>query len=247
MKPLVKIRILLVEDDASLSAVLMSTLQIHGFEISHASSASNTLLLLEQQKVDLILLDLGLPDMDGIEVIPRIRSWSQMPIIVLSARGHEDDKVRALNLGADDYLTKPFGTSELLARIRVALRHQEQWNEPSPEQPVLRCGALEIHLARHEVHKDNQRIPLTPTEYDLLVCLARRQGQVVTHHQILKSVWGSGAATHHSDSLRVFIRTLRKKIEPNPARPTYLVTEIGVGYRLIDAWTEDAASLFHRD
>ncbi|MCG5501719.1 response regulator transcription factor [Ectothiorhodospira lacustris] len=234
MKSLVKPSILVVEDDASLAAVLVSTLQMHGFEITHAAKASNALALLEQCQLDLILLDLGLPDMNGIEVIPRIRAWSQMPIIVLSARGHENDKVTALNLGADDYLTKPFGTGELLARIRVALRHRDQRNESRPEQPVLRCGALEIHLARHEVHRDHHRIILTPTEYDLLVCLAHRQGQVVTHKQILKTVWGSTANTHQSDSLRVFIRTLRKKIEPDPARPTYLITEVGIGYRLTE-------------
>jgi two-component system KDP operon response regulator KdpE len=182
-----------------------------------------------------VLLDLGLPDGDGIDLTRQLRSWSAVPILVLSARGQEDDKVVALDAGADDYLTKPFGVNELLARIRVALRHAQETGLPSAQH--LRFGALEIDLARREVLRGGEAVHLTPTEYKLLVLLARHAGKVLTHRQILIDVWGPAYAnqTHY---VRVHMAELRKKIEATPSRPRLLVTEPGVGYRLRDLGDE---------
>jgi two-component system KDP operon response regulator KdpE len=179
---------------------------------------------------ELILLDLGLPDCDGLDLTRRMREWTRVPIIVISARGREDDKVEALDAGADDYLTKPFGMGELLARMRVALRHARQAQTQDALQ-VIELGNLRIDLARREVLQDGHEIHLTPTEYKLLTLLARHAGKVLTHRQILKEVWGPayGAQTHY---VRVHMAELRKKIEGDPARPTLIITEPGVGYRM---------------
>jgi len=195
---------------------------LHEAENGHAALAAATTI-----RPDLVLLDLGLPDMDGIEVIKRIREWSQVPIIVLSVRSGEEDKVAALNAGADDYLIKPFGVSELQARIRVALRRTLQ---QAPE-PVFRCGELEVDLPRRHVTLNGQDVQVTPTEYELLRTLVTHAGMVLTHGQLLKQVWG-GADLDQQNVLRVTVSNLRQKIEPDPSRPRYLVTEVGVGYRL---------------
>jgi two-component system KDP operon response regulator KdpE len=179
-----------------------------------------------------ILLDLGLPDGDGLDLARQIREWSGVPIIVISARGREDDKVAALDLGADDYLTKPFGVSELLARIRVALRHAVQ--SASPEASVLDVGPLHLDMARRAVLVAGEEVHLTPIEYRLLTLLARNAGKVLTHRQLLTEVWGPSYAgeTHY---LRVFMAQLRRKVEPDPARPRIFLTEPGVGYRMRDS------------
>jgi len=178
-----------------------------------------------------ILLDLGLPDGDGLELVRTVREWCAAPVIVLSAREREDDKVTALDAGADDYLTKPFGTSELLARIRVALRHAR--GQRTAGDPVLAIGPIAIDLARHEVHVDGKQIHLTPIEFRLLALLARHAGKVLTHRQLLHEVWGP-RSTQHTHYLRVHMAALRRKVEADPARPRWLATEAGVGYRLRD-------------
>jgi two-component system KDP operon response regulator KdpE len=210
---------------------LRASLTSHGYRFVEAKTAAEGMALVTSHNPDVILLDLGLPDGSGITLARRFREWSKTPIIVISARGREDDKVEALDAGADDYLTKPFGVNELFARIRVALRHAEQAGAAA--EPVLEIGALRIDTARREVTVDGAEIHLTPIEYRLLVLLARNAGKVLTHRQILKEVWGPGHAdqTHY---LRVYMTTLRQKIEPEPARPKLLVTEPGVGYRLRD-------------
>jgi two-component system KDP operon response regulator KdpE len=177
---------------------------------------------------DLILLDLGLPDMDGLELTRRLREWCTVPIIVISARGQEEDKVKALDAGANDYLTKPFGTAELMARIRVALRHREA-REPG-EPGVFETPRWKVDFVRREVSVAGEPVHLTPNEYKLLTCLVRNAGKVMTHHQLLSQVWGSASAQPHY--LRVYMAQLRHKLEEDPARPHYLLTEPGVGYRL---------------
>jgi len=180
------------------------------------------------------LLDLGMPDGDGLELLRRIREWSTAPVIVLSARDREDDKVIALDAGADDYLTKPFGTSELLARIRVALRHaRDHGRAGETDDPVIAIGPMRIDQARHEVTVDGELVHLTPIEFRLLALLARHAGKVLTHRQLLHDVWGP-CDTHQTHYLRVHMAALRRKIEANPARPRWLTTEAGVGYRLKD-------------
>jgi two-component system KDP operon response regulator KdpE len=178
-----------------------------------------------------VLLDLGLPDCDGVDLTRRLREWSRVPLIVISARGREEDKITALDAGADDYLTKPFAVGELLARIRVALRHRAAENEP--EAPVLDLFGLHLDVARREVSVDGKPVRLTPTEYKILLLLARNAGRVLTHRQILSQVWGPSISGHWH-TVRVHVAELRKKIESDPARPRRLITEPGVGYRLLD-------------
>lgn len=180
---------------------------------------------------DVILLDLGLPDRDGLSVTREIRGWSDVPIIVISARGQESDKVAALDAGADDYLTKPFSVGELLARIRVALRHRQK--RGAGDDPVFVVGGLKVDQAKRRVTVDDLEVKLTPTEYKVLQVLVRFAGRVLTHHQLLKEVWGS-QSTEQVHNLRVHMAQLRRKIEADPARPRYLITETGVGYRLLD-------------
>ena len=223
-------QILIVEDEAAMQRFLQTTLRAHGFAVLDAATAKAAMVLVTTHTPDLILLDLGLPDGDGLELVKQIRGWSQVPILVVSARGREADKVEALDLGADDYLTKPFGTRELLARIRVALRHRVQ---TTAETPILQLAHVEIDQARREVKREGQIVHLTPTEYKLLVLLATHAGKVLTHRQILQQVWGPAyaAQTHY---VRVQMAELRKKIELDPARPQLILTEPGIGYRLRD-------------
>ena len=224
--------VLLVEDELQMRRFLRAALDSHGYRLVEAVTATEALALASSHNPDLVLLDLGLPDGDGIEVAARLREWTQAPILVISARGREDDKVRALDAGADDYLTKPFGVAELLARLRVAERHLQQRATPGGE-PVIEAGRLRIDLARREVSVAGELVHLTPLEYRLLVALARHAGMVLTHGHLLREVWGPGHAeqTHY---LRVYMAQLRRKIERDPARPQTLLTEPGVGYRLRD-------------
>jgi two-component system KDP operon response regulator KdpE len=221
--------VLVVEDDAQVSRFLRAALSSHGFRPLEAGTVREAEQLATSHNPDVFLLDLGLPDGDGIDLARRLREWSRAPIIVLSARGREEDKVNALDAGADDYLTKPFGVNELLARLRVALRHARA--TPTAE-PVLEAGPLRVDLARREVTVDGREIRLTPTEFKLLALLARHAGKVLTHRQILREVWGPNATEAHW--VRVHMAELRKKVEADPARPRLLRTEPGVGYRLRD-------------
>jgi len=223
--------VLIVEDEPQMRRFLGTTLRAHGFAVTEAASAREGLVQSAGRNPDLILLDLGLPDGDGLDVTREIRRTARTPIIVLSARGREQDKVAALDLGADDYLTKPFGVSELLARIRVALRHSLP--DATADQPVFRTGELRVDLVRREVFRGDERAHLTPTEYKLLTALIRHAGRVVTHRQLLQEVWGANYAdqTHY---LRVYMAQLRHKLERDPNRPRLLTTEPGVGYRLRD-------------
>ncbi len=223
--------VLVVEDEPQMRRFIRATLASHGYRHLEANTASEALMMATTHNPELILLDLGLPDGDGIEITRRIREWSRTPIIVISARGREDDKVTALDAGADDYLTKPFGVNELLARMRVALRHAQTATSARATQ-VLEFGELKIDLTRREVTKASNLIHLTPIEYKLLVYLAQHAGKVLTHQQILKEVWGPGSQ-NETQYLRVFVGTLRKKIEINPDSPQHILTESGVGYRFV--------------
>jgi len=222
--------VLVVEDEPQVRRFLRTALTAQGFRLVEAETVREAVIAATTHNPELILLDIGLPDGSGIELTRRIREWSRVPIIVISARGKEDDKVTALDAGADDYLTKPFGVNELLARIRVALRHALS-STSGPGEPVLEIGPLRIDLTRREVLASGAEIHLTPLEYRLLVLLAQNAGKVLTHRQILKEVWGPGSVneTHY---LRVFMAQLRRKVEPEPARPRLLLTEPGVGYRM---------------
>src|SRR4051812_41435504 len=223
--------VLVVEDEAPMRRFLSAALQSHGFRGIEAGTLAVAERLATEQVPAAILLDLGLPDGDGLTLVRSLRAWSSAPVIVLSARDREDDKVLALDAGADDYLTKPFGTSELLARIRVALRHAR--GQAVPDDPVITIGPMRIDQARHEVAVDGEAVHLTPIEFRLLALLARHGGKVLTHRQLLHDVWGP-RNTHQTHYLRVHMAALRRKIEADPARPRWLVTEQGVGYRLRD-------------
>ena len=221
--------ILLIEDEPQMRRFLRAALGGHDYRLVEAATAKEGLAHAAGRNPDVILLDLGLPDTDGLEVTRQLREWSRTPIIVLSARGREQDKVAALDLGADDYLTKPFGVEELLARIRVALRHAS----PGPDdvsEPVFEMGELKVDLAQRQVFRAGQQVHLTPTEYKLLVALVRHAGKLLTHRQLLQEVWGSNFITQNH-YLRIYIMQLRQKIEPDPTRPRLLLTEPGVGYR----------------
>ncbi|BCS52477.1 response regulator [Geobacter sp. SVR] len=220
-------RILIIDDEPAIRRFLHTVLSGNEFALLEAENGHAGLAAAAASRPDVILLDLGLPDLDGIEVIRRIREWSQVPIIVLSVREREDDKVAALDAGADDYLTKPFGVGELLARIRVTLRRALQ---DAPE-PVFASGDLEVDLTRRRVCVRGEEAQLTPTEYDLLRLLVTHAGKVLTHSQILKQIWGL-AYLEQPHLLRVNISNLRRKIEADPSRPRHIVTEPGVGYRL---------------
>ncbi len=220
-------RVLVVDDERAIRRFLQTVLAAHGHEIIEAETGEGALLAAVQSRPDVVILDLGLPDLDGIEVTRRLREWSRVPILVLSAREQEGDKIAALDAGADDYITKPFGTGELMARLRVALRHAGQ-----PEgEPVFENDGLCVDVARRAVAVDGQPVSLTPTEYDLLRTLVQHAGRVLTHGQLLRAVWGRGYE-QESHLLRANISNLRRKIEPEPARPRYVLTEPGVGYRL---------------
>jgi len=220
-------RILIVDDEPSIQRFLHTALDTGEFSLHQAENGHAALAAAAATRPDVILLDLGLPDMDGVDVIRRIREWSQVPIIVLSVRDREDDKVNALESGADDYLTKPFGVAELIARIRAALRRSLQ----ETAEPVYRIEELEVDLPRRRVLVCGREVQLTPTEYDLLRLLVVHAGKVLTHNHILKQIWGV-AYVEQPHVLRVNISNLRHKIEKEPSRPRYILTEPGVGYRL---------------
>ncbi|HEX7474989.1 MAG TPA: response regulator [Dehalococcoidales bacterium] len=222
-----KLRILVVDDEEAIRRFLRVTLASQGFEIIEAATGQEAMSIGSFQRPDLVILDLALPDIDGIEVTRRLRQWTQIPIIILSVRGSEKDKIAALDAGADDYLTKPFGAGELLARIRVALRHQPQ----SSNEPIFVDGEISVDLISRIVKVSGQDVQLTPTEYDILTALVNHAGKVITHRHLLQTVWGEqyGDEIH---MLHVNISNLRRKIELDPARPNYVITEPGVGYRL---------------
>ncbi|MBK7864595.1 MAG: response regulator [Archangiaceae bacterium] len=219
--------VLLVEDEPEMRRFIRASLTAHGYRLVEATTAKEAGLLAPGHNPELVLLDLGLPDEDGLSVTAKLREWTRVPIIVLSARGREEDKVQALDAGADDYLTKPFGVNELLARMRVALRHAAK----APEEPRLTFGELTIDLESRTVKRSGEEVHLTPIEYRLLAYLAQHAGKVLTHRQILSEVWGPGSA-HQTHYVRVHLAELRKKIELDPSRPKLIVTEPGVGYRL---------------
>lgn len=218
--------ILILDDEVQIRRLLEIILQGNGYKISEASTGKEGMAMAAMEHPVLIILDLGLPDFDGIEILKKLREWYKKPIIILSARNTEEDIVKALDNGANDYLTKPFRTGELLARIRVAIRH----SEGIPENPVLTFDTLTIDLAKHIVKINNEIIKLTSTEFALLSMLAKNVGRVLTHQAILKEVWGMGYI-EQTQYLRVFVAQLRKKIEANPTNPKLLITESGIGYR----------------
>ena len=221
-------RILVVDDEPQIRRFLRVALVAHGYALEEATSGEEGLTKAVTARPDLMIVDLGLPDLDGVEVVRRLREWSAMPAIVLSVREQEADKVAALDAGADDYVTKPFGLGELLARIRVALRHAAG----DGDEPVLTLGDLVIDRARRMVRVGERAVKLTPTEYELLKALATSPGRVLTNRQLLKTVWGPGYE-QESHYLRVYVGQLRRKLEIDPSRPVHLITEPGVGYRLL--------------
>ena len=220
-------RVLVVDDETSIRRYLRAALSAQGFTVYEAVNGQDALNAIIADRPDIIVLDLGLPDFDGIEVTRRLREWSQIPIIILSVREAEQDKIAALDAGADDYLTKPFSTGELMARMRVALRRLFS----KPDEPILKIGGLQMDVSSRIVTVDENQISLTPTEYDILRLLMQNAGKVLTHRQLLRQVWGT-AYESEMHILRVNISNLRRKIESDPARPHYIVTESGVGYRL---------------
>jgi two-component system KDP operon response regulator KdpE len=221
------LRILVVDDEPAIRRYLRITLAAQGYAVFEAADGRDALSQVVAHRPDLIILDLGLPDTDGIELTRILREQLATPIIILSVREAEDDKIAALDAGADDYLTKPFGSGELMARIRVVLRHLQQ----NPVGPVFRCDGLQVDLNRRVITVDEHEVHVSPTEYDLLRTLVLQAGKVLTHRYLLRQVWGP-AYDGEDDVLRVTIGHLRRKIEPDPARPRWIVTEPGVGYRL---------------
>jgi two-component system, OmpR family, KDP operon response regulator KdpE len=224
-------RVLVIDDEPAIHRFLKPALEVNEYEVISAGTASEGLKRIASDAPDVVVLDLGLPDLDGKDVIARVREWSDIPIIVLSARDREAEKIAALDLGADDFVNKPFGMGELMARLRTALRHRMQ---RKGETPVVSVGELEIDVPRHRVTWQGEEVSLSPKEFDLLAFLASHAGKVVTHKQILTAVWG---AAHENDTqyLRVYVGQLRQKIEPNPSDPRFILTEPGIGYRLLDA------------
>jgi two-component system KDP operon response regulator KdpE len=223
------LRILVVDDDPEIRRFLRASLRSRQHEVIEAGTGALALEAIVERQPDLVILDLGLPDIDGVEVTRKVRGWSQVPIIILSVRDREPDKIGALDAGADDYLTKPFGMGELLARIRVVMRRVDA---PQPAT-VYRVGDLCVDLDRRKVTVSDVEVPLTPTEFELLRVLSQYAGKVITHRQLIHKVWGA-AYEDESRLLRVNISNLRRKIEPNPNQPRYILTELGVGYRLKD-------------
>lgn len=222
--------ILVVEDDPPIRRFLKTGLGAHGFQVFEADTGRQGLVEAGTRKPDLIILDLGLPDMNGVEVVKAVREWTARPIIILSARYAEQNKIEALDAGADDYLTKPFGLGELLARIRVALRHSPA-DRGNIQHEVFRTGSLKVDLRNRLVYMDDQEVHLTPIQYRLLSVLARNAGKVLTHRQLLREVWGPAHA-EDAHYLRIYMSQLRQKLEQDPTQPKYLITESGVGYRL---------------
>jgi two-component system KDP operon response regulator KdpE len=221
-------QILLIEDDPAIRDVLRVLLQAAQYRVIEASTSARALIEARSHRPDLLLVDLGLPDGDGLKVIQSVREWSPVPIVVLSARTMEIQKVLALDAGADDYVTKPFSAPELLARVRAAMRRTARTAE---QTPLLQLGSIKIDLARREAHSPHEDIHLTPLEYRVLECLARQAGMIVTATQLIREVWGPDRLGD-TRNLRGCLKNLRQKLEPDPARPQYIVTEAGVGYRL---------------
>ena len=223
-------RVLVVDDEPAIHRFLSPALLANDYEVLKAETAGEALRRMASDAPDIVVLDLGLPDMDGKDVIIRVRQWSDVPIIVLSARDRETEKIEALDRGADDFVNKPFGVGELMARIRAALRHRTQ---RSGETPVVSMGGLNIDVPRRRVTWQGNEVSLSPKEFDLLAFLTRHAGKVVTHRQILTAVWGPAHA-HDTQYLRVYIGQLRQKLEPDPSDPHLILTEPGIGYRLLD-------------
>jgi two-component system KDP operon response regulator KdpE len=222
--------VVLIEDEPPIRRFLRATLTGQGYRLFEASNGADGIVEVGSRQPDVVIVDLGLPDMDGIDVIRRLREWTNVPVIVLSARGQERDKVTALDAGADDYVSKPFGAGELLARIRVALRHTAGASHEA-DDAVFKVGDLEVDLLHRQVSVGDKEVHLTPIEYKLLTTLVRHAGKVVTHQHLLREVWGP-AHTEQAHYARVYMAHLRHKLEAEPARPRYLLTEPGVGYRL---------------
>jgi two-component system KDP operon response regulator KdpE len=220
--------VLVVEDEPEIRRFLRSSLGAEGYRVVESETGERGAVDAGTHKPDLAIVDLGLPDIDGVEVIRRIRAWSPMPVVVLSARAQERSKIEALDAGADDYITKPFGVGELLARVRVALRHAVR----SPSGTVLSFGKAKVDLEKRRATRDGSEVHLTPIELKLITCLAKHLGMVVTHRQLLREVWGP-SHVEHNHYLRIYMKQLRDKLEVDPVRPRHLLTETGVGYRLI--------------
>ncbi len=220
-------KILVIDDEVEIRRLLKVGLTAHGYDFLEAANGQDGIYQAAMARPDMVILDMGLPDLEGLAVVSKIREWSQIPIIILSVRGQDNDKVNALDLGADDYLTKPFSISELMARIRVALRHQGNLKD----EPVIQIADLWIDLSRRKVKVAGTDIHLTPTEYDLLKILVTNAGKVITHRQLLNSIWGNNGQ-EYAQYLRIYISQLRKKIERDPNQPKFILTEPGVGYRL---------------
>ncbi len=221
------LRVLVVDDERAIRRYLHAALNAQGYAVFEASGGKEALNMVVADRPDLIILDLGLPDMDGVEVTRQLREWTHIPIIILSVREQDRDKIDALDAGADDYLTKPFSSGELMARMRAALRRSVQ----STSEPVFETDDMKVDLTRRQVRVSGEEILLTPTEYDLLRILVQNAGRVLTHRQLLRQVWGN-AYESETHLLRVNMSNLRRKIEPDPTRPRYIITEPGVGYRL---------------
>jgi two-component system KDP operon response regulator KdpE len=226
--------ILLVEDEANIATFMSTTLKAHDYNVLQAVSGQEGLMMATSHCPDLILLDLGLPDMDGLRLVEAVREWSQMPILVVSARSQEIDKVQALDLGADDYITKPFGTSELLARVRTALRHGQNRSANLGQTGVFTVGDLRIDYDKRRIIIDGAPVHLTQTEYNIVALLSAYAGRVLTYDFLMKEIWGP-CLTGSNQILRVNMANIRRKIERNPAEPRYIFTETGVGYRMADA------------
>lgn len=228
-------RVLVIEDDKSIRNFLRAILEANNYDVIMANSGVEAYSMITSRCPDVVILDLGLPDMDGMEILKNVREWSAMPIVVVSARSHEKDKVQALDLGADDYITKPFGTSELLARIRAAIRHTRTscLNSELVKTGTFVSGALTIDYDKHRVYVDGKDAGLTQNEYKLVALLGRFAGRVLTYDYIIKEIWGPNMK-NDNQILRVNMANIRRKIEANPAQPQYIFTEVGVGYRMIE-------------
>ncbi|MDR0287837.1 MAG: response regulator transcription factor [Clostridiales bacterium] len=225
----IKTLVLIVEDESGISNFISAILSSNQYAVIQAKNGKQALTLLTSHCPDIVLLDLGLPDIDGIDVLKSIRAWNNIPVIIVSARGHEREKVSALDLGADDYITKPFGPSELLARIRTALRHNTTTTDKAE---IFTVGGLSIDYIKRTVILDSKVVHLTPIEYKIIVLLSKNAGKVLTHDYIIKDIWGPYAS--ENQALRVNMANIRRKIEFNPAEPRYILTEVGVGYRMVD-------------
>jgi len=220
--------VLVIDDEAQIRRLLRVTLEANGYKVFDAATGNDGIVQAAQCRPDIILLDLGLPDLEGVEVLKRIREWTRVPVIILSVRDHENDKIAALDAGADDFVTKPFGNGELLARLRTTLRR----SQPQSAEAIFRTGKIEIDLGARIVRKNRQEVKLTPTEYALLRLLVTHAGKVLTHRQLLTEVWGP-TAVEQTHSLRVHIAHLRDKLEDNSSQPKFIITEPAVGYRAV--------------